>query len=324
MKSSKTLVGILATAFAVLASSSAQAQGSYPNKPIRIIVGYAAGGGNDLIVRVVAAKMSEGLGQQVIVENKAGAQSIVAAEYVAKSKPDGYTILMGPSGPISMNPVLHAKLPYSPINDFVPVSIICSFPLILSVGQTHPAKSIRELIDFAKANPDKSNYAASAAPFQLAAELFKQKTGTAFQYIGYKGSNESVNSVIAGEVTMTLSDPGPAVGQMKSGRLRALAVTTPKRHPSWPELPTLVESGFPEMDIVLWTGFLAPAGTPMAIVRRLQEEVTRVVNLPDVREKFAFMGLDPVGGTSEEFGRVIVSDIAKWTAVAKAANIKPE
>jgi tripartite-type tricarboxylate transporter receptor subunit TctC len=324
MTRSKALLGLLTIALSALAAPSGQAQNSYPTKPIRLIVGYAAGGGTDLIARVIAGRMSEGLGQPVVIENKPGAQSIIAAQYVAKAAPDGYTLLLGPSGPMSMNPALYAKLPYSPMQDFAPISLVGSFPLILVVSQNNPAKSVQQLVDFAKANPDKSNYGASAAPFQLAAEMFKLKTGTKFQYIGYKGSNESVNAVASDEITMTLADPPPLVGQVKSGRLRALAVTAPKRHPAWPDLPTMIEAGFPEMDIVLWVGFLAPAGTPAPIVKRLQEEVARVINLPDVRERLAGLGVDPASSTPEEFGRMIATDIAKWTAVAKAANIKAD
>jgi tripartite-type tricarboxylate transporter receptor subunit TctC len=324
MRFTKALFGIVTVAAAVLASTAAQAQAPYPGKPIQLIVGYAPGGGTDLLARIIAAKMAEGLGQPVVIENKVGAQSIIAAQYVAKANPDGYTLLLGPSGPVSMNPALYSKLPYSPLRDFAPISLVGSFPLILVVGQSHPAKSVAQLIEYAKANPDKANYGASAAPFQLAAELFKQKTGTAFQHIAYKGSNESVNAVATGEITMTLADPPPVVGQFKAGRVRALAITTPAAHPAWPGVPTMREAGFKDMDIELWTGLLAPAGTPQPVIRRLHEEIVRVLKLPDVRERFATLGVDPVGSTPEEFSRVIAADIAKWTAVAKAANIKAD
>jgi tripartite-type tricarboxylate transporter receptor subunit TctC len=326
MRFLKALFGVFSVATAALAwtPAQAQAQASYPSKPIQLIVGYAPGGGTDLLARIVASKMAEGLGQAVVVENKVGAQSIIAAQFVAKANPDGYTLLLGPSGPVSMNPALYSKLPYSPQRDFAPISLIGSFPLILAVGQSHPAKSVAQLVEFAKANPDKSNYGASAAPFQLAAELFKQKTGTSFQHIAYKGSNESVNAVATGEITMTLADPPPVVGQFKAGRIRALAITTPAPHPAWPGVPTMREAGFTDMDIELWTGLLAPAGTPPAIIRRLHEEVVRVLRSPDVRERFAALGVDPVGGTPEEFARVIAADTAKWAAVAKAANIKAD
>ena len=324
MKPALSLFRTVALAFAAVAGATAHAQPAYPARPIQLIVGYAAGGGTDLLARIVAAKMAEGLGQPVVIDNKVGAQSIIAAQYVSRAAPDGYTILLGPSGPMSMNPAIYSKLPYAPLRDFAPISLLGSFPLILAVGQNHPAKTVQQLVEYAKANPDKSNYGASAAPFQLAAELFKQKTGTAFQHIAYKGSNESVNATATGEITMTLADPPPLVGQVKAGRVRPLAITTPARHPAWPDVPTMREAGFADMDIELWTGILAPAGTPPAIVRRLQDEVARVLKLPEVRERIVALGIDPIASTPEEFGRVIAADIIKWTAVAKAANIKAD
>jgi tripartite-type tricarboxylate transporter receptor subunit TctC len=314
----KLLTGI---ALALLAASAA-AQDSYPSKPIRIVVGYSAGGGNDIIVRVMQPEMQKGLGQPVIVENKPGAQSIIAAELVAKAPADGYTILMGPSGPMTINPATYSKLPYSPQRDFAPISMICEFPLLVTVDARLPIRSVKELIAYAKANPGKSNYASSAGIFQITTEMFKQKTGTSIEMIPYKSSGESVQAVIAGQVMMTIVDPPPATGALKAGTLRGLAVTSGKRHPSWPDLPTLVEAGVPDMEVPVWTAFFAPAKTPPAIVARLQKEVARVVQTPEVRERFAQMGLDPVGGSSDDLGRRVARDIEKWTAVAKAANIK--
>ena len=324
MKFTRFSVAIAGIALIVLAAATATAQDSFPARPIRVIVGYVAGGCNYIIARVIAGRMAEGLRQQIVIENKPGAQSIIAAEFVAKAPPDGYTILMGPSGPMTMNPATYAKLPYAPLRDFVPLSMIGSFPLILVTSGSSPLKSVQDLTDFAKANPAKSNYASSAAPFHLASELFKLRTGTSFTHIPYKGSNESANAVMAGEVTMTISDPAPIAGAIKSGRLRALAVTSSRRHPSWPDVPTMMEAGIPDIDIVIWTGLLVPAGTPAAIVKRLQDEIARVVRLPEIRERLGSMGVDPVGNTSEEFGRIIAADIAKWTAVAKAANIRAD
>ena len=300
------------------------AQETFPSKPVRIIVGFAAGGGNDIIVRVLAPKMSEGLGQPVIIENKPGAQNIIAAEYVAKAAPDGYTLLMGPSGAMTMNPAIYSKLPYSPLRDFIPISMIGDFPLLLVVSATLPVKSVKELIDYARANPAAVNYSASAAPFQLAAELFNQKTGTKFTYIPYKSSGDSVNAVMSGQVTITITDPPPVIGPIKGGRVRALAVTASKRDPAWPEVPTLAEAGGPDVEIRLFTGFHAPAGTPRAIVDRLQQEVARVVKIPEIRERLDQMAIVPSGNTSEEFRAIIARDIDKWTAVAKAANIKAD
>jgi tripartite-type tricarboxylate transporter receptor subunit TctC len=313
---------------ATVAASSARAQGdaarSFPLKPIRVVVGYAAGGGNDIVVRLLAPKLTERLGQPVIVDNRPGAQSIIAAELVARANADGYTLLMGPSGPMSMNPAIYSKLPYLPQRDFAPITMIGSFPLMLVVSPTLQVQSVKALIEYAKARPDKVNYGASAAPFQLASELFNQKTGTRFAHISYKGSNESITAVIANQVTMTITDPPPAVGQIKTGRLRALAVTAATRHAAWPELPTLMESGIPDIEVVLWNGFLAPAATPRAVVSRLHEETVRVIRLPEVGERLAGIGIDAVGSTPEEYARVIGKDIAKWTAVARASNIRAD
>ena len=311
----------IAIVFFGLASSVA-AQDTYPSKPIRILVGYAAGGGNDIIVRVMQPEMQKGLGQPVIVENRPGAQGIIAADLAAKAAPDGYTIMMGPSGPMTINPATYSKLSYDPVRDFAPISMICSFPLIVTVDPKLPIHSVKELIAYAKANPGKSNYGSSAGIFQITTEMFKQRTGTAIEMINYKSSGESVQAVISGQVMMTIVDPPPAAGPLKAGTLRGLAVTSAARHPSWPELPTLIEAGVPDMEVPVWTAFFAPAKTPPAIVARLQKEVARVVQTAEVKERFAQMGLDPVGGSSEDLRRRVASDITKWTAVAKAANIK--
>jgi tripartite-type tricarboxylate transporter receptor subunit TctC len=310
-------IAVLAALFSTLTAAQ-----DYPSKPIRVIVGYSAGGGNDIIVRVMVPELSKGLGQSIVVENKPGAQSIIAAELAAKSAPDGYTLFMGPSGPMTINPATYSKLPYDPQRDFAPVSMICSFPLIVTVDPKLPVKSVKELIAYAKANPGKANYASSAGIFQITTEMFKQRTGTQIEMIPYKGSGESVQAVAAGQVMMTIVDPPPATGPLKSGTIRGLAVTSPQRHPRWPDLPTMAEAGVPDMEVPVWTAFFAPARTPAAIVARLQKEVARVVQTPEVRERFDAMGLKPEGSTSAELARVVAQDIKKWTAVAKAANIK--
>jgi tripartite-type tricarboxylate transporter receptor subunit TctC len=310
-------------AFACIAlAAPAAAQDAYPSRPIRIIVGYSAGGGNDIIVRVMQPELAKGLGQPIVVENRPGAQSIVAADFVAKAPADGYTLLMGPSGPMTINPATYSKLPYHPQRDFAPISMICSFPLIVVVSSSLPVKSIQDLVAYAKANPGKSNYASSAGVFQVTTELFKQKTGTRFEMIPYKGSGESIQAVIGGQVTMTIVDPAPAAGPLKAGTIRALAVTSAQRHPTWPDVPTMAEAGVADMEVPVWTAFFAPAKTPPAIVARLQKEVARVVQVPEVKERFAAMGLVPVGSTPDELARVVARDLEKYTAVAKAANIK--
>jgi tripartite-type tricarboxylate transporter receptor subunit TctC len=303
-------------------SSPALAQDAYPSKPIRIVVGYAAGGGNDIIVRVMQPEMSKGLGQPVIVENKPGAQSIIAAETVAKAAPDGYTILMGPSGPMTINPATYSKLPYDARRDFAPISLICQFPLIVAVSAALPVKSIKELIEYAKANPAKANYSSSAGIFQVTTELFKQRTATSFVMIPYKSSGESVQALLSGDVMVTIVDPPPVSGPLKAGTVRGLAITSAQRHPSWPDLPTMAEAGVPDMEVPVWTAFFAPAKTPSAVIARLHKEVARAVHTPEVRERFAQMGLDPVGSTPDELAKVVARDLEKYTAVAKAANIK--
>jgi tripartite-type tricarboxylate transporter receptor subunit TctC len=310
-------IAVLAGIFSSFAFSQ-----SFPNKPIRVIVGYSAGGGNDIIVRVMVPELQKGLGQPIVVENKPGAQSIIAAEFAAKAPADGYTIFMGPSGPMSINPATYTKLPYDPQRDFTPISMICEFPLIVVVDPKLPINSIQELIAYAKANPGKSNYASSAGIFQISTEMFKQRTGTKIELIPYKGSGDSIQAVAGGQVMMTIVDPAPATGPLKAGTVRGIAVTSGQRHPAWPDLPTLREAGVPDMEVPVWTAFFAPAKTPAAIVARLQKEVARVVHTPEVKERFATMGLQPVGGSSSDLAKVVARDIEKWTAVAKAANIK--
>ncbi|SDO76555.1 tripartite tricarboxylate transporter substrate binding protein [Afipia sp. GAS231] len=294
----------------------------YPSRAIHIIVGFAAGGGNDIIARVFGQKLSESLGQPVIVENKPGGGAIVATEYVAKSQPDGYTLLMSASG-ISINPAVYAKLPYDAIDDFVAVSELASFPLIMIVNAASPIKSAAELVTYAKANPDKTDYASSSASFQLVTELFKQKTGAPMQVIPYKSANESVLAVVAGQVTTTIADAGPVLPQVKSGTVRALAVAAPKRMEELPDVPTFQEAGA-DVDAVLWSGIFAAKGTPPAIARKLESEFMRIAALPDVKARLKPLGIDTVGNSSEAFAKILSDDIARWGGVARAANIRIE
>jgi tripartite-type tricarboxylate transporter receptor subunit TctC len=318
-------LGFFAAVAGVAALAPARAQedpSKYPTRPIHLIVGFAAGGGNDIIARVFGQKLSESLGQPVIVENKPGGGAIVATEYVAKSAPDGYTLLMSASG-ISINPAVYSKLPYDAINDFVAVSELGSFPLIMIVNASSPIKSVADLVSYAKANPDKVNYASSSASFQLVTELFKQKTGAPMQVIPYKSANESVLSVVSGQVTTTIADAGPVLPQVKSGTVRALAIAAPKRMEDLPDVPTLKEAGA-DVDAVLWSGIFMPKATPSAIVKKLEAEFMRIAKLPDVIARLKPLGIDTVGNSSEEFSKILAADIARWGEVAKAANIKIE
>jgi tripartite-type tricarboxylate transporter receptor subunit TctC len=229
---------------------------------------------------------------------------------------------MSASG-ISINPAVYAKLPYDAINDFVPVCELGSYPLIMIVAASSPIKSVAELVAYAKANPDKSNYASSSASFQLVTELFKQKTGAPMQVIPYKSTNESVLAVISGQVTTTIADASPVTGQVKSGSARALAVAASKRMEDFPDVPTLKEAGA-DVDAVLWSGIFAPKATPPAVVKKLEGELMRIARLPDVVARLKLIGVDPVGSSSEEFAKVLAADIARWGAVARAANIRME
>ena len=325
---SRTLARLAGIALVALVAAPGYAQEgaarNFPSRPVHIIVGYGAGGGNDMVVRLLSGKLSEGLGQPVVVENKPGAQSIIGAQYVAKAAPDGHTLLMGPSGTMTVNPAIYAKLPYSPLRDFVPISMIGTFPLIIMVNPSLPVKSFRELVEYGKARPNQVYYASASAAFQLAAELFNQKTGSRFVHVPYKSAAEILQAVVSAQVTMAVVDLPPMTGALKSGAVRALAVLAAKRHPSWPDLPSAAEAGLPDIEVTIFQGLFAPIGTPPSIVKRLQEEVARVVRLPDIRERLDNLGVDPSGSTSEEFGRLVASDLAKWTAVAKAGNIKAD
>ena len=304
-----------------LSIASAFAQ-DYPNKPVRIVIGLAAGGGIDVITRVVAQKLSENLGQPVLVDNKPGASGIIAAEFVAKAPADGYTLMMAPSGPMVFNAVLFPKLSYAPLRDFAPVSMVASFPLIAVVNAATPVKTMRELADFARTNPARANYAASTAAFQLATELFNIQAGIRLDHIPYKGTNESLTALIAGDVLTTFADSGPASGAIRGGKVRGLAVTAPKRMAAFPELPTMAEAGFPQLDVQLWAGLFAPAGTPPAIVRKLEDEVARALKSADVVQRFATLTISPGGATGAELASLMAAEIARWSEVAKKANIK--
>jgi tripartite-type tricarboxylate transporter receptor subunit TctC len=303
-------------------AAGASAQG-YPAKPIRIVVGFPPGGGNDIIARLVGGKMQENWGQAVVIDNKPGANSIIAAEFVAKSAPDGYTLLVNATGGMSVNPVLYTKLPYDSLRDFVPISMVGSFPLVLVVHPSVPANSVQELVAYAKANPGKLNYSSGSTAFQVASEMFKQMTGTDIKHIPYKGSVASITAVMAGDVQMTIVDTPPLVPQIKAGKVKALAVTSLKRSASMPEVPAMAETvaGY---EMALWIGVFAPAGTPGEVAAKLNAEVVRIVRLPDVREKLDGMGVEPLGNSSEQMSGWIRSEIAKFGPVVKAANIKVE
>lgn len=315
----RLLVATLACAHGAVLPLAAVAA-DYPTKPITIVVGYSAGGGVDAMARIVAEKLPIGLGQPVVVENRPSVGAIVGSTFVAKAKPDGYTLLMGAPGPIIFNHALNSKLPYRP-QDLTPISFVGISPLVLLVNVNNPAKSVQELVNFSKQNPDKANYGASSASFQLITELFNRKTGARFTHIPYKGANDAVTAVMAGDVTMMLADAGPASVGMQSGRVKALAVTSAERLKDYPNVPTLSELGV-DLKVSLWIGLLAPAGTPPEIVKRLQEELAKVVDMPDVKKRISAMSVIPASNTPEEFSKLIATEIPMWTKVAQDNNIK--
>jgi tripartite-type tricarboxylate transporter receptor subunit TctC len=313
-----------ACVFACLANPAlAQEDASkYPSRAIHVIVGFAAGGGNDVIARIYGQKLSEDLGQPVIVENKPGAGAIVATEYVSKAAPDGYTLLIGATG-MAINQSLYAKLPYDSVRDFVAISELASFPLLLVVNASSPIKSVAEFVAYAKANADKMNYSTSSATFQLVTELFKQKTGAPMQAIPYKSANEMVLAVVSGQVSATIADAGPVSPQVKSGTVRALAVTSQKRIEDFPDVPTMKEAGA-DVDAIIWTGVFAPKATPPGIVRKLEAEFVKIGKQPDVIARLKAIGVDAIGTSTDEFTKIIQSDIVRWGDVVKSSNIKIE
>ena len=314
---------VSALAWAFLCAGNAFAQ-SYPAAPVKLVVGFPPGGANDILARLVGAKLQEAWGQPVVTENKPGANAIIATEFVAKSAPDGYTLLIGASGAMTFNPGLYQKLNYDPVRDFAPVTLLGSFPLVLAVNPSVPAQSVKELIAHARGAGGKLNYAAGSTPFQLAAELFKIQAGIAITHIPYKGSAAAVNSVMANDTQLTFVDAPPVVGQIRGGRLRGLAVTSRTRAASMPELPTMAEAGMADFEVVLWTSLFAPAATPRPVVDRIQQQVAKTLQMADVRERMLGLGITPVGNTPEELAAIVKADLEKWTRVAKQAGVKAD
>jgi tripartite-type tricarboxylate transporter receptor subunit TctC len=304
-----------------LALGAAQAQ-DFPQKTVRIVVGQGAGGGMDTLARLLSQRLSGPLGQPVLVENRVGAGGIIATDGVAKSPADGHTLLMAPIGNMVFTPILTPKLRYSPTKDFVPVSLVASFPLLLVVNAKQGINSLPELVKFMKSNPDKANYGGSGPAFQFASELFRLQTGTPGEFIQYKSTSETITALIAGDLVMSMVDTGPASALIASGQLRALAVTSPTRLPSLPQVPTMAELGFPQLEFRYWAGLFAPAQTPMAVVKRLEGEVHRILKLPEVAAQMATSQVTATPATSEELAKLLVADLAKWGAVAESAKIK--
>jgi tripartite-type tricarboxylate transporter receptor subunit TctC len=313
-------IGLSAAATATQ-PAHAQSGADFPNRPIRLIVGFAAGGGNDIFARMIAQKMQERTGWTVVIENKPGAGGRLAAEYAAREAPDGYTVLVGASGAMAIGPLLF-KTNYDTLKSFTPVTMIADFPLFLTVSAEHPAKTVKDLVEWTKGNPDKANYATSSPAFTLPTELFKMKTGATGVGIPFKSSGESLLGVMSGNAAMTIVDPPPTVSQVKGGKLRALAVLATKRSPALPDVPTMTEAGYPDVNAGLWSGFFVPTGTPKAVVDKLHKEFREVILNTDVKEKLSGMATNPSGMGPDEFAQHIGAEIKMWDGVVKAANIK--
>ena len=297
----------------------------YPNRPIRLVVPTGAGGNTDTFARVVADKLKGPLGQQVIVDNRSGASGIVGSDIVAKATPDGYTLLMVyPSHPV--NPSLYTNLPYDTLKDFAPVTMVTSVTQVLVVNPKLPVNSVKELIAQVKEKPGQFNHGvvSRASLGDLSAEVFSAMSGARLTQIAYKGAPQVMTALIVGEIQVYFSAPVVALPQIKAGRVRALGVSTKKRLAMLPEVPTIAEAGLPGFEVVGWNGILAPAKTPRAIVDRLHAEIVKVIRLPEVEADILAQGIEPIGNTPEEFGRVIRTDIERWAKILKGTKTKAE
>lgn len=301
------------------AATTALAQ-TYPTKPVKLIVPFPPGGAVDVYARTVQPALAENLGQTIVIENKTGASGMIGADSVAKAAPDGYTVLVGNVATLAMNVGIYKKMTYSPVTDLAPVMQTVMVNYVLVVHPAVPAKDVAELVAYAKANPGRLSYGSSGSGSaqHMAAELFKAQTGADITHVPYKGTGALVGDLIAGHVSMAIADQASMMPQVKAGKLRALAVGGLKRSPDYPDIPTIAEAGkLPGFEAVAWQGIAVPAATPPAIVKRLNEAFMKAHEAPGMKEKLVAAGLTPVGGTPEEFGRYIRSEIAKWSKVAK-------
>jgi tripartite-type tricarboxylate transporter receptor subunit TctC len=297
---------------------------TYPAKPLRMVVPFPPGGTTDILGRVAAQKLSEALGQQVIVDNRPGAGGNIGTELVAKSPPDGYTLLTDPGSTLTINPSLFAKLPFDPLKDFAPVTILAAVPNLLVVHPSLPVRNVKELIALARAKPGQLNYASSGAgqSTHLSMELFKSMARVNMIHVAYKGSSPAITDLLGGHVLLMFDNMPSALPHAKAGKLRGIAVSTAKRSPVTPEVPTVAESGLPGFEVSVWFGVLAPAATPREIVERLNGILVKALQSPDVRERLSSQGAEPIGDTPADFTAVMKRDLVKWAKVVKDANIK--
>jgi tripartite-type tricarboxylate transporter receptor subunit TctC len=322
MKSGFAAVALLA----ISAVAGPVASQPYPTKPIRMIIGFPPGGGTDIIGRIVAQRLSEVMGQPILPDNRGGAAGQIAAELAAKAPPDGYTVMMAHIAAISILPSLNARLPYDPQKDFAPISLVAIGPNLLVVHPSLPVRSVKELVAFAKARPGQLYFASpgSGSVQHLAGELFNLEAKVNTVHVPYKGSGQSIVDLVAGYVQLNFDSVPPVLPHVRSGRLRALAVTSEKRFSILPDIPTVTESGVAGFDLSTWWGLVAPAAVSKDVIARLQSETVKLLRQPDVKEKIAFAGADTVGNTADEFAAFIRAERAKYARIVKDANIRIE
>jgi tripartite-type tricarboxylate transporter receptor subunit TctC len=315
----------VASALAIAATGAmfpAHAQ-NYPTHSIHVIVPFPPGGSTDILARTVFQPLGREMGVALIIDNRPGASGTIGTELAARANPDGYTLLMGSGGPLTINPSLYAKLPYDPVKSFMPITVVAAVPNIIVVNPSVPVHSLKELIALAKSEPGKLTFGSTgnASPGQLAGEMFKTMTGTDMLHVPYKGSAPSVTAVLTGETTMTFTTTPPVVQLAKTGKLRAIAVTSSTRVPDLPDVPTVAESGLPGYEAISWFGVLAPAGTPQVIVDRLSADLMRIIRQPDVQKTILLTGSLPMGNTPQQMAKMITDDAIKWAKVVKTSHI---
>jgi len=316
----RSLIGLL-----LLLCASAYSQ-SWPDRPVRIVVGYPPGGGTDLVARLVQQPLSTKWGQPVVIENRPGANAIIAADAVAKAKPDGHTLLMAFATEIAVNPATHKSLPYDPAKDFTPIVQLASAPLVMAVNPSVPARDVRELVALARAKPGALSFSSSGtgSVHHFAGEFFKQQTGVDLLHVPYKGSGPATADAVSGQVQATFASVASVLRFVQAGRLRSIAVTSRTRSPQMPETPSMTEAGLADFDLTSWYGLLAPAGTPPAVIARVHADVVAVLASAESRRSFEVQGLDPAGGSPQAFGEFIRAEAAKFARIAKTGNIRAE
>jgi tripartite-type tricarboxylate transporter receptor subunit TctC len=313
----------LTFALASLSPCAARAQApNWPSGPVRLVVGFPPGGGNDLLARIVAEHMSTTFGQPFIVENRPGGSGVIAIDAVKRAAPDGQTLLIGPSSGMTVNPIVLPSVSYDPVRDFAPIGIIGNFPLVVVVNPSSPARTLGELIERAKARPGEVTYASAATSFQMATEVFAAEAGVKLLHVPYRGSAPAVQAVLSNEVALAFGDMAAVLPLVQAGQLRALAISTPQRSSALPEVPTIAESGVPGYALVLWSAMFAPRETPSAITGRLQSELARLTGLAAFRERLGKLGVEAVGSTPEVLTSTMRAELEKFRAVAQTAGIR--